>query len=442
MKILYVGPLMMINKLVPMSKRIFPNLKFDYITYERYTDAPDLLEHYDKKVDAVLFSGKSPYKICENQMNQSILMDYVPRHETTLYRVLLEITYLLKRDICRLSVDTYDKKMMQKLYKEIHVELREDSVFFAEQRYMDPNYKDYVVAFHRKNYYEHHVCCCITGLEEAYREMKSEGIPVVLAVPSEDVVVQSVRNLQIRYIAKKNSENQIVVVAIKLNVPSEYSLMKEDEYSYLSQRIKIMDRLYHFNHRIDGVLVEQSKSECMIFTTKKIIETETNQYKDFYLLDALREVSAVPVYIGIGYGKTANESKYNAYESMKKMERSRQNSVYIVFENGEVMGPLETGRGAKKQDSFDEKFYRAATETGLSVNTIYKIFGGIVKEEKADFTSRELAAICGVSVRTMDRIILKLCDAGYCEVISEKLMHKSGRPSRILRLHPLQIHNG
>ena len=356
--------------------------------------------------------------------------------------MLLEITYLLKRDICRLSVDTYDKKMMQKLYKEIHVELREDSVFFAEQRYMDPNYKDYVVAFHRKNYYEHHVCCCITGLEEAYRKMKSEGIPVVLAVPSEDVVVQSVRNLQIRYIAKKNSENQIVVVAIKLNVPSEYSLMKEDEYSYLSQRIKIMDRLYHFNHRIDGVLVEQSKSECMIFTTKKIIETETNQYKDFYLLDALREVSAVPVYIGIGYGKTANESKYNAYESMKKMERSRQNSVYIVFENGEVMGPLETGRGAKKQDSFDEKFYRAATETGLSVNTIYKIFGGIVKEEKADFTSRELAAICGVSVRTMDRIILKLCDAGYCEVISEKLMHKSGRPSRILRLHPLQIYNG
>lgn len=69
MKILYVGPLMMINKLVPMSKRIFPSLEFDYITYERYTDAPDLLEHYDKKVDAVLFSGKSPYKICENQMN-------------------------------------------------------------------------------------------------------------------------------------------------------------------------------------------------------------------------------------------------------------------------------------------------------------------------------------------------------------------------------------
>ncbi len=74
-----------------------------------------------------------------------------------------------------------------------------------------------------------------------------------------------------RYIAKKNNENQIVVLAIKLNMPSEYSLMKEDEYAYLSQRIKILDKLYHFNSRIDGVLVEQSRSEFMIFTTKKYL---------------------------------------------------------------------------------------------------------------------------------------------------------------------------
>ncbi len=71
-----------------------------------------------------------------------------------------------------------------------------------------------------------------------------------------------------RYIAKKNNENQIIVLAIKLNMPSEYSLMKEDEYAYLSQRIKILDKLYHFNSRIDGVLVEQSRSEFMILQLK------------------------------------------------------------------------------------------------------------------------------------------------------------------------------
>lgn len=58
-----------------------------------------------------------------------------------------------------------------------------------------------------------------------------------------------------RCIAQKNSENQIVVVTIKLNIPSEYSLMKDDEYAYLFQRIEMLDKLYHFSCRIDGVLV-------------------------------------------------------------------------------------------------------------------------------------------------------------------------------------------
>nr|WP_262000387.1 hypothetical protein [Clostridioides difficile] len=34
----------------------------------------------------------------------------------------------------------------------------------------------------------------------------------------------------------------------------------------------------------------------------------------------------------------------------------------------------------------------------------------------------------------MDRIILRLSDTGYCEVVSEKLMSKYGRPSTILRV--------
>lgn len=98
---------------------------------------------------------------------------------------------------------------------------------------------------------------------------------MVLATPSEDVMLQGIQSIMMRCIAQKNSENQIVVVTIKLNIPSEYSLIKDDEYAYLSQRIKVLDKLYHFSSRIDGVLVEQGRSEFMIFTTKKIIELET-----------------------------------------------------------------------------------------------------------------------------------------------------------------------
>ncbi|WP_243161261.1 hypothetical protein [Clostridioides difficile] len=61
------------------------------------------------------------------------------------------------------------------------------------------------------------------------------------------------------------------------------------------------------------------------------------------------------------------------------------------------------------------------------------MFNKIINSGKTKFTSKELATICGISIRTMDRIILRLCDSGYCEVVSEQLMSKYGRHSRILR---------
>ncbi|HBG6038134.1 TPA: hypothetical protein KQV96_002815 [Clostridioides difficile] len=439
MKILYVGPGMVIDKILAVSKKNFPNIEADFLRYDRYIEVPDLLEKYRGRVDAVLFTGKSPFKFFEKRQKDFVLSDYIPRHETTLYRVLLEITYLLKFDISRLSIDTYDKAMLKRLYKEIGVEFKDEHMFFAEQKYLEEDYIKFVLEFHKYNYQNNDICCCITGLEEAYHAMKKENIPVVLALPSEDVMVQSIKNIQMRYIAKKNNENQIVVLAIKLNMLSEYSLMKEDEYAYLSQRIKILDKLYHFNSRIDGVLVEQSRSEFMIFTTKKILELETKKYRDIYLLDMIREVSVINTYIGIGYGKTANEAKFNAYESIKMAQSQKNDAAYVVFENGEIMGPLKPNPAVKEKNSFDERFYQIATETGLSANTVYKVFNKIINSGKTEFTSKELAIICGVSIRTMDRIILRLCDSGYCEVVSEQLMSKYGRPSRILRFKPFLL---
>lgn len=440
MKILYIGPKMGAEKAMEVSKKNFQNLEMDCIVYEGFMETAARLERYTGKADAILFGGKTPFKAFEKTKREiDIPYDYIPRHDTTLYRALMEATYVLKCDISRLSVDTFDKKTTERLYQEVGVEFNEDHMFFADQDYKQEDYAEYIINFHRQLYERKQVCCCITGLEEAYYTLRKEGIPVINCIPSEDTIIQSLKNLQLRCIAKKNNENQIVVVAIKLDMPSEYSLMREDEYAYLTQRIKILERLYHFSSRINGVLVEQGKSEFMIFTTKKNLELETKNFKDIYLTDLLREVSVINTYIGIGYGKTAVESKYNAYESIKMAQRHGGSAVYVVFESGEIMGPLESAINGKKKENFDERFYQIARETGLSINTVYKIFSNVAREGQQEFTSKELASICDVSVRTMDRIILKLCDAGYCEVISEKLVGKYGRPSRILRFKPFLL---
>jgi len=434
MKILYIGPSVGVKKMKEIHQKYFRNLEIDCLQYENYMETPELLEQYTGKADAILFGGKSPLKAFEQaQKNYNVMYDAIPRHDTTLYRALLEAIYLCKRDIKRLSIDTFEKKATVNLLHEVGIDVENSCLYFAEQKMEQKEYADYLVDFHRQLYCSGEVDCCITGVAEVHRRLMSEDVPITYSIASEKAFVQSVENLHLRWLAKRNSENQIVVIAVKLNIPSDYSLMKEDEYAYLSQRIKILDRLYYFSSRIDGVLMEQGKSEFIIFTTKQIIELETKNYKDIYLLDLLQEVSAISVHVGIGYGKTASESKYNAYESIRIAQRHGKSAMYVVFENGEVRGPLESISKEKKKRNFEEKFYQVSKDTGLSVNTVYRIFSKISETEQVEFTSKELAEICDVSVRTMDRMINKLCDAGYCQVVSERTMNKHGRPSRILR---------
>ena len=104
----------------------------------------------------------------------------------------------------------------------------------------------------------------------------------------EDVMAQGIQNLRLRCIAQQNSENQIVVLAIQLQLPTAYSLLHEGRVRVPVPAPAHLDKLYLFNSRIDGVLVEQGPNAFMIFTTRKSVERETRGYQDFYLLQMLR----------------------------------------------------------------------------------------------------------------------------------------------------------
>ena len=68
-----------------------------------------------------------------------------------------------------------------------------------------------------------------------------------------------------------------------------------------------------------------------------------------------------------------------------------------------------------------------------AVSPIY--IGGGEKLGKKEYTSKELADLCGFTHRTMNRILVKLIEAGCCEIVGESIIENYGRPSRILKFH-------
>ncbi|MGL5347499.1 MAG: winged helix-turn-helix transcriptional regulator, partial [Peptostreptococcaceae bacterium] len=49
-------------------------------------------------------------------------------------------------------------------------------------------------------------------------------------------------------------------------------------------------------------------------------------------------------------------------------------------------------------------------------------------------TPNELAEFCGVSTRSINRIITKLEDKGYIRIVGKKTNTSNGRPSRLIEI--------
>ena len=82
----------------------------------------------------------------------------------------------------------------------------------------------------------------------------------------------------------------------------------------------------------------------------------------------------------------------------------------------------------------DNALYKISDTSGLSINSIYKLYCIILQNNKNTFTPKELAEYYGVTLRSIYRVIENLEASGHAKIIGKKVIGKSGRPTRIIKL--------
>ncbi|AWI04729.1 hypothetical protein [Clostridium drakei] len=433
MKMGIVGPEEFVKKTHVTIKEHYPRIELIDLIYKESIEAPDLVQDCQKDLDTLIFLGKTPFKISEKFIKQNIIWEYLPRHGSTLLRTLLEASVIKKYDILSVSFDTFTKEMLYEVYEEIGFKRENFNFFIAEQKLTQKNYIDYVYRFHCNNYYSKKISGCITGLVEIYDKLCTKNIPCILVTPIKNVILATVEKLRLEYLAQSNTDNQIVVMVVQIDFPDEYSVIKEDEYQNVINRIKISECIYLFASKIKAAVVEVNNKEYMIFTTKKILETVTSNYKKIYLFELVEEKVLKTISLGIGYGSTAQEAKFNAYSGLNKAIRAGGNEGFVVYENGETRGPLNN-KSEKHQKFIDKRLSHISEQTGISINTIYKIYNAAEKCNDYTLSPKELANLCEMSKRSIDRFIQKLEAYDFCETVGKKMIYDTGRPSRVIKL--------
>lgn len=437
MKVGIIGPTQLVAKTVRLIKKEFPQIEPVEYVYSNYTETPAILKYHQLEVDALLFTGKTPYTLAGKFIKPTVPWEFVPRSGSSLMRVLLYAKLRTDYDICNISFDTYNQDLLHEAYQEIGIPLEQLNIYIAEEQKPSADYQDHICDFHKKNYYENRVSCCITALQGAYDELRACSVPCLLLEPTANIIRETLYKLQLRYLVKVSRQSQLVAICIQIDPPSEHSLLTDDEYQAALNRTKVSEQIYLFAQRIQAAVIETGERNYLLFTTTQLLENETNNLKSIELLHAVQTNTASTVSVGIGYGQTANEAKSGAMRGMQQASKKGGNLAYIFYEGKKIVGTLANiaPNKEKTEPVIDERFLRISEKVGVSINTVFKLHCVTEQYGRNEFTIKELAPLFGVTTRTMNRVIEKFELKGYCKIIGKRVIGTSGRPSRIIHLN-------
>ncbi|MDI6707077.1 MAG: hypothetical protein QME73_12640 [Bacillota bacterium] len=434
MKIGIVAPSDFIKKINMVVENEFDYMEYTNIIYTEYAEIAGKLEHRQKGFDAMLFAGQTLYNYARKQIKPAVLWDFIPRHGSSLLKTLLKASRS-GYDISNVSFDSYKSGILYETYNEIGIDSENLNICIAPEKPFEYDYFDNIYAFHKKNYTEGKASCCITALLYVYERLHADKIPCVFIEPTINIIRETLSRLHLKHIAQVNQNSQIVVLSIAVNTPDEYSLLNHNEYQLALDRMKISEQIYLFAQKLQAAVLEVNSNNYFLFSTRNILEVETDNFQKIDLFNRINNEALSSISMGIGYGETVREAKYNANLGMLKAKKWGRNAVYVVYERKRIIGPIEyEGKKGLQQSKIDEKILNVAEKSEISVNTIFKLYSIVNRYKQDCFTSKELAKIYGISVRSMNRILNKLEAAGFAKVVGKKVVADAGRPSRIIKI--------
>ncbi|SCZ80196.1 winged helix-turn-helix domain-containing protein [Acidaminobacter hydrogenoformans] len=435
-----VGHVDNIKRIQRVIDKSFSNLKgvaIEIHDMRQVETTVNFLKEHINDFDGIIFTGKILYDIMNHRMHSQNPWVHLDNDESQLQRIFLEATLKQGLDIRRISIDSYTPEMVQTIYGDFGFEPGDYEAAVSDVDIFRDTLIEDLVDFHKRHLRTQPGAIAITGISTVHKLLQTEGESSILLVSNENYIKNKLYDLLRKIKFKDMSVSQIVVMSMEIDLDNEYDLTSENEYSVMLEKTRITEEVYKFAQRIQAAVVETEKN-YLLFTTKQILEFETNNLRELPILGSINQKTAHTLSVGIGFGTTAREAKSNAVIGKNKAFKMGGNQCFVVYDRKR----LERITAFDKVDNSESlsptglelPFKEVSEKSGVSINNIYKLKSIMDLYKKDTFTSLELAQEFGNSLRSMNRMIERLERAGYIEVVGSKIIGKAGRPSRILRV--------
>lgn len=395
-----IGPCDLVEKAIQAMER-YAALRPLALPYKTEQETLGIVAEHEAAVDGFLFTGYVPYRLVRSAGVDKPLF-YFSIAGASLNKSLFHFHMHGQVDVSRLSIDTISPEEIAEMYQELGLDVagvqinRTPLERFAAEDYFQ---------FHLQHYQSGKTSGAITSVNSVAERLKAHGVPVQKLVPTPQGMRHTLKLMTTFFEGEEARGKQLVYLLIQsLEAKEVESELWNETARWFEKENKRLQASVFWNSREIIALIDQ-----------RVFDKYTSREQTIPLIQDLRERVQLPLVVGIGMGDTMLDAEENARASLELSRRNGARQTFIINQNKEVVEAM-TPDGAVdlrfRLMSTDAHLVKLAQETNLSVKTLSKVKHICGDSGTNVISSKTIEDCLGITLRSANRILTKLVEAG------------------------------
>lgn len=410
---------------------------FQIHTYKTFEDIKKIYIDIPKGIEGILTSGIFPTQVIKkNFTNNKLPIGYFNIDDAAMYRLFFSLLQE-NRDlnINRIYADPVEafninlKDYLQGSYKFNYFEVIEPMVKEMSIEALS-NIEKEQFEKHLTLWKKGKTDISITRFSSLMEPLRKAGIKVYFPFPSYEYLKSSCMQLCQEIDIMKMKENQPGAINITIENSGVLDMTMEKKY------ILLHEALLDFNgNSLMEYVIQRNAFGFEILTNRKSIEEKTLNYTSCTLKNFLKDRLDFQVYIGYGIGNDMYQGRMNAIDANREAVISQTGGSFLINNNNELMGPLDSENSFVVQDNLSEKMKSLTKNISLSPMTVRKVITAFNSMSSRELTARELAAKLSITQRSANRFLSAMEKGNMIKIVEERRITTKGRPERVYKLN-------
>ncbi|MDI9484982.1 MAG: hypothetical protein QM372_05885 [Bacillota bacterium] len=395
-----IGPADLVERAMELMKS-YPRLSPLGLPYATEQDTMAVVREHVEAVDAFLFTGYVPYRLARSQGLSKPLF-YFSIAGASLSKSLFHLHVYDRADLSRVSIDTISRGEVEEMYHELGLDA---SGVYINRTPLERFCAEDYFQFHLRLHQGGKTSGAVTSMNSVAERLKGCGVPVQKLTPTPQGMRHTLRLMTTFFEGEEARGKQLVYLLVQPMKPGELDTeLWNDTARWFEKE----------NKRLQASVLWNSH-EIIALIDQRVFDRYTDREQAIPLIQDLRKRVEMPLVVGIGMGDTMLDAEENARASLKLSRQNGAKKTFIINQNKEVVEAM-TADGISDPSfrlmSTDAHLVRLAQRTNLSVKTLSKVKHICADSGTNVISSKTIEDGLGITLRSANRILTKLVEAG------------------------------